>query len=94
MTPATALPWQVDDDFRILDADGGSIIAPTECDAMLGECYKAEDAAYIVHACNHHAELVKALRDLREHEVLDEDDSRLVNARIQADIILDKLSTK
>ena len=66
MAPSTPLPWQVDDDFRILDAAGESIIAPTECDAMLGECYQAEDAAYIVHACNRYPELVAALRAIRQ----------------------------
>lgn len=65
MKPATALPWQVDDDFHILAADGESIIAPTECDAKLGECYTAEDAAYIVHACNRYPVLVAALAECR-----------------------------
>ena len=65
MKPATALPWQVDDDTHILDADGESILAPTECDAKRGECYKAEDAAYIVQACNQYPALVAALEECR-----------------------------
>jgi hypothetical protein len=48
------------------------------------------DAEFIVTACNHHAELLAALVDLRSAEPLDDDDPVLLAARKRADAIIAK----
>ncbi len=80
MKPATPLPWQQDDDTYILGPDGSSVLAPTLDGEDRGECYEAQDAAYIVHACNAYPRLVEALGDILAVLSHDPDNARLARA--------------
>jgi hypothetical protein len=58
MKPATELPWTVDP----ADDLSPAVIEDTEDGYGVAECGHPDDAAYIVHACNLHGELVAALK--------------------------------
>ena len=56
--PATALPWEVDEEATV--CGNNSAVAFTR---RRESAYMDEDAAYIAHACNAYPKLVEALRE-------------------------------
>lgn len=64
MKPATELPWELSNKFaRDKVYEGGLLVANCHVESDLRPKTACEqNAAYIVHACNLHGELVKALK--------------------------------
>ena len=60
MKPATPLPWKVDENNELPPA----VIEDTEDGIGVCEEMNAQDAAYIVAACNAYPKLVAALREI------------------------------
>jgi hypothetical protein len=54
--PATTLPWHTEE-----CSNGGTLVVRQNDRAQQLQVWPIEDAAYIVHACNHYPEMVEML---------------------------------
>jgi hypothetical protein len=92
-TQHTPTPWQVDASKHSVSIVADRFCVAQTATAQTGNVAPAEaNAAFIVRACNAHDELVAALRELLWTEQFDDDDPRLIAARLQSRAALAKAS--